>query len=68
MEVGTVSHIEYRTGQNPADPGSYRGICILSVLGKVLERLMVAKLELAIVTTFSDAQYGFVRGRSTEIA
>lgn len=48
------------------DPGSYRPICLLSVLGKVLERLMVRRLERGLAGTLCDAQYGFVRGRSTE--
>lgn len=50
------------------DPGSYRPICFLSVLGKVLERIMVRRLERKVCDSLCDAQYGFVRGRSTEDA
>ncbi|KMQ89014.1 reverse [Lasius niger] len=49
-----------------SDPGSYRPICLLSVLGKVLERMMVKRLERLVSERLCDAQYGFVRGRSTE--
>lgn len=49
-----------------SDPGSYRPICLLSVLGKVLERMMVRRLERKVCDGMCDEQYGFRAGRSTE--
>lgn len=50
-----------------SDPGPYRPICLLSVLGKVLERMMVKRIERKkLCNRMCDAQYGFTVGRSTE--
>lgn len=49
-------------------PSSYRGISLLPVLGKVLERIMVQRLQEAVTVPLSDRQYGFTTGRSTEDA
>lgn len=49
-----------------SDPGSYRPICLLSVLGKVLERMMVNRLERRMEGRMCEAQYSFVRGRTIE--
>lgn len=51
-----------------SDSGSYRPICLLSVLGKVLERMMVKRMQRMVNDRMCDAQYGFVKGRSTEDA
>lgn len=51
-----------------SDPGSYRPICLLSVFGKVLERMMVNRLERKMCGKMCDMQFGFMRGRSTEDA
>lgn len=51
-----------------SDPGSYRPICLLPVLGKVLERMMVKRMERKVCDRMCDAQHGFVSGRSTESA
>lgn len=52
-----------------SDPGSYRPICLLDTLGKVLEGIMVKRLErkLENVNT-SSFQFGFTHGKSTEDA
>lgn len=50
------------------DPGSYRPICLLSVFGKVMDRMMVKRLERLKEGRMCDVQYGFTRGRSTEDA
>lgn len=49
------------------DPGSYRPICLLPVLGKLFERLIVAKLRgwKSESAMFSHMQYGFVSGLGT---
>lgn len=55
--------------RDKSDPGSYRPICLLPTPGKVLERLMVDNLQVALEDCpRSGSQYGFVRGRSTEDA
>lgn len=45
------------------DDMKFRPICILDVLGKLLEHLIKIKLEQHI--TISDSQYGFRKGKST---
>lgn len=50
------------------DPKSYRPISLLSVLGKILETLMVTGLGPAIQENTSPRQYGNVKGRSPEDA
>lgn len=50
------------------DPRSYRGICLLPVLGKVLERIMVRRVESLAVVAASRWQFGFKPGLCTEDA
>lgn len=50
------------------DPSSYRPICLLPVLGKVLEGLILKRLKPKIEASLSESQYGFRSGRSTEDA
>ena len=60
-----------RKGDKPVDqPSSFRPICLLDNLGKLLERLLLGRLDAAIEESggLSDAQYGFRRGRSTSDA
>lgn len=45
------------------DPGSFRPITLLSVLGKVLERVLVTRLRDLVV--HMPSQFGFTVGRST---
>ena len=49
-------------------PKSYRPIGLLSVLGKVLERMMVRRIRWHILPKANRRQYGFVPQRSTEDA
>ncbi|KAH8398413.1 hypothetical protein KR215_009766, partial [Drosophila sulfurigaster] len=51
-----------------SNPRSYRGINLLPVLGKVLERVMIERLLELVEDQMSDRQYGFTRGRCTEDA
>lgn len=57
-----------RKGDKPLDSvSSYRPICLLDTLGKILERLLVQRLEehLEAEGGLSHYQYGFRKGRST---
>lgn len=47
---------------------SYRGISLLPVLGKVLERIMVTRLKDCDSAALSEFQFGFREGRSVEDA
>lgn len=50
-------------------PGSYRPICLLPIMGKVLERMMVARLDAHMRDVEkSPSQFGFTPGKSTEDA
>ncbi|EFA13507.2 Putative 115 kDa protein in type-1 retrotransposable element R1DM-like Protein [Tribolium castaneum] len=51
-----------------AEIRSYRPICLLSVFGKVMERIMVNRLLGGLEGSMSDCQYGFTVGRGTEDA
>lgn len=51
-----------------ADPKSYRPICLLPVIGKLFERLLVEQLDPIMEEEASQSQYGFRKGRSTEDA
>jgi Reverse transcriptase (RNA-dependent DNA polymerase). len=50
------------------EPRSYRPISLLSVFGKVLERMMMKRLMNKVMNGMNDKQYGFRAGRSTEDA
>lgn len=50
------------------NPGSYRGICLLSALGKVLEHVMVERLMDRLGGSFSRWQFGFQERKCTEDA
>ena len=49
------------------DPGSYRGISLLSILSKVYTHIINSRLTLWVESNFvlTDAQAGFRKGRST---
>lgn len=57
-------------GKPLADPSSYRPLCMLDSSGKLLERLLLSRLDDHLDRTGrrSPNQYGFRRGRSTEDA
>lgn len=61
-----------KTGKPPGISSSYRPLCMIDVLGKVLERLILNRLndyvEQPDSPQLSDWQYGFRRGRSTVAA
>lgn len=48
------------------DPKSYRPIGLLPVMGKILEKMVVARIKWHILPRLSSRQYGFMPQRSTE--
>ena len=56
---------------SPRDPSvqkSYRPICLLKTLSKVLERLMIDRIHHYMSPVLSGNQYGFTKGKCTEDA
>lgn len=51
----------------PGKPGTYRPLCLLDTFGKLLERMILARLNehLDEVGAISEGQYGFRQGKST---
>ncbi|CAB0035443.1 unnamed protein product [Trichogramma brassicae] len=56
-----------KTGKPPNEPTSFRPICMLDVVGKMLERFICDHLQVFTESPsgLSDRQFGFRRGRST---
>ena len=56
-----------KDGKPSDEPSSYRPLCMLDIVGKLLERVIYTRLEAAIqqVGDLSDSQFGFRKGRST---
>lgn len=55
--------------KDPEDPKSYRPICLINTMGKVLERLMCNRLQRHREETgMHEGQFGYRKGRSTEDA
>lgn len=54
----------------PGEPSSYRPLCMLNTMGKVLERITDSRLEEALTLDgdLADSQYGFKKSRSTKDA
>jgi hypothetical protein len=69
-KVGNLITIPKGLERDRSSPKSYRPICLLSMVGKLLERLMATRMS----TLFhqhelpSDRQHGFRPGRSTTVA
>jgi hypothetical protein len=57
-----------KEGRSMDSPSAYRPICLLDEVGKLLERVIAARLEAHMserTAVWHDSQYGFRRGRST---
>lgn len=67
-KIGKIILIPKGSGKDPSDPGSYRPICLLSMLGKILERLIVMRLKPIQEGHSSEKQFGFKPGLSTDDA
>ena len=54
-------------GETPDSPSSYRPLCILNTIGKVMESMLRARLRKAIEDSggFSEEQHGFHEGHFT---
>lgn len=52
--------------KDPSKPGSYRPICLLNGLGKLLERMMVDRMTNRMHDVWNEYQYGFRSNRCTE--
>ncbi|GBN92126.1 Putative protein in type-1 retrotransposable element R1DM [Araneus ventricosus] len=59
-----------KSGKDPGICSSYRPVCLLSTLGKIVERLFLLKLNrwLDQNNIIHDNQYGFLEGRSCDLA
>ncbi|GBM88488.1 Retrovirus-related Pol polyprotein from type-1 retrotransposable element R1 [Araneus ventricosus] len=62
--------IFYKSGKDPSLPNAYRPICSLSVLGKILDKLLVFRIThlLHKNNRLHEQQYGFRNGRFCETA
>uniref|UniRef100_A0ABD2WSB4 Endonuclease/exonuclease/phosphatase domain-containing protein n=1 Tax=Trichogramma kaykai TaxID=54128 RepID=A0ABD2WSB4_9HYME len=56
-----------KPGKPAAEPSSYRPLCMLDTVGKILERIMVGRLEAHTEgpAGLADSQFGFRKRRST---
>lgn len=56
-----------KPGRDSTDPSAYRPICLLDVVGKMLERVVTERLLQAVEAAgdLAPNQYGFRRGKST---
>ncbi|XP_062529492.1 uncharacterized protein LOC119629800 [Bombyx mori] len=52
--------------ENYTNPKSYRPIGLLPILGKIYEKMLVARLKHHLIPRISTRQYGFMPQRSTE--
>ena len=55
----------YKNRGDRSDCNNYRGISMLSVIGKVFARVALTKLQILAERTLPEAQCGFRTGRST---
>lgn len=67
-KTASVAVLYKGANKDPLQPGSYRPIDLLNILGKCLERYIVKKMDLHRRNRMDPAQHGFERGRSTETA
>lgn len=63
-KVGSVVILHKSPDKAIDNPRSYRPICLLPVMGKVLERMMVRRMHEKWVNAHEN-QYGFTAGKST---
>ncbi|KAK9497356.1 hypothetical protein O3M35_004689 [Rhynocoris fuscipes] len=66
-KVGKIIWLR-KPGKRADDPRGYRPICLLPILGKVWERLILGRIENVVRAIEHDRQYGCTKGRSVEDA
>lgn len=66
-KIGNVVILLKSPDKAKENPRSYRPICLLSVLGKVLERVIVARMS-ELRVNVNPNQFGFTKNKSTEDA
>ena len=66
-KIQTVKLIPKPNKTELTDPSSFRPICLLPVLGKILDRILTTRIEFHIAQNggFHKNQYGFQTGKST---
>ncbi|GBN84699.1 Retrovirus-related Pol polyprotein from type-1 retrotransposable element R1 [Araneus ventricosus] len=59
-----------KTGKNPEDPKSYRPICLLPVMSKILDKLITQRIthHLSKMNLLNPRQHGFRAGKSCDTA
>lgn len=68
-KIANLITISKGEDKDELDAKSYRPICLLSVMGKVLEKLILGRITPFLYEeTHSDMQHGFRNGKSTETA
>ena len=69
-KIGSIRALLKGPDKDESLAKSYRPICLLPVLGKAFEKLLIQRLQPVIRDSdfTSDRQFGFVKGRSTEDA
>ena len=69
-KIASVVVIPKPGDRDPSSAKSYRPICLISVLGKVLDKLMIRRItwHCKVSLGLSDKQYGFTPQTSTEDA
>ena len=65
---GIVVTLKKSAEKDPQEPASYRPICLLPVLGKVLEGIIHTRIQGKVEASLSECQFGFRKGKSTEDA
>jgi len=70
LDLGSLRVLLKGGDKGEKDPKSYRPICLLSVVGKLFEKLIKLRLDGTSMApgNISDQQFGFMPGRSTEDA
>lgn len=66
-KAGRLIVLPKGNGKPLSDPKAYRPITLLPILGKILERIIVACAP-CLSCNISDSQHGFTKGRSTVTA
>lgn len=69
-KTGSLRALLKGEDKDAKDPKSYRPICLLSVIGKLFEKLIISRLSGTSMAPgrVSDRQFGFTAGKSTEDA